>query len=200
VELVHAGAKRGEHARKLVLADAVPSGQRAHLREPRLDRFEPLGIRLEPIAIVNQRECRLAELDLDARKRLARLTQRIVVLDEPLELLPGAGDERVRAAAFGLVQRLDRELEATRELVDVREPAALGVQARGLAVLERERLELGRLKAQQLELRVPLRVAALGLLELRARFLPRSVGGGDVADELAKPAVRVEQRALVRAL
>src|SRR5690606_35684941 len=133
-------------------------------------------------------------------ERLARRTQRVVVLDEPLELLPGARDERVRAAGLGLVQRLDRELEAAGKLVDVREPAALCVEARRLAVLEREPLELGGLKAQQLELRAPLHVAAFRLLEPRVCVLPCPVSGRDFARELPEPAVRIEQRALVRAL
>src|SRR5690606_6734839 len=147
---------------------------------------------------MKERERRFAQLDLDARERLRRRLERIVVLDEPTELLPGAGDERVRAAVLGFIKRLDRDIEAPRELVDVSEPGALGMQARRLAVFERERVELGSLEAQQLELRVALRVAALRLLELRLRLLPRAVRRGHVADGLLEAAVRVEQRTLVR--
>src|SRR5690606_5552346 len=66
--------------------------------------------------------------------------------------------------------------------------------------LEREGLELGRLEAQQLELRIALTVAALRRFEPRVRVLPLAIGRRDVAHELPEAAVRVEQRTLVRAV
>src|SRR5690606_29791882 len=199
LELVDPRAEPREDTGQLVLADAVPPRERLDPGEARLDGFEPLRIGLETIPVVDQREGRLAQLDLDVRERLRRLAQRVVVLDEPLDLLPGARGERMRAD-LALVERLDRRLEAAGELVHVREARAFGAEARGLGVLERERLELRRVEACELELGVALRVAAAQALEPLLERAPCAKRLGDVGRERLEAAVRVEQRALIRAL